>query len=179
MDRFMQDVTAYVPQLRGYAASLTGSLADADDLVQEMLLRVCRHRDQFHEGTNLRAWLHTILRNVFYSTLRRERLMVQDVDGRHAAQLGEAPDQEWRLRFGELLEALDQIKPVQREALTLVVMTGLSYEEAAQVCGCAVGTIKSRINRARDRLAILLDVADSRSHGGRAGWAEHRPTAFL
>lgn len=179
MDTFMRDVTAYIPQLRGYAASLTGSRPDADDLVQEMLLRVCRHRDQFQEGTNLRAWLHTILRNVFYSNRRRERRMVQDVDGRHAAGLAEAPDQEWRLRFGELLEALDEIKPEQRESITLVVMAGLSYEEAAEVCGCAVGTIKSRINRARDRLAVLLDVADSRSHGGRAGWAEHRPTAFL
>ncbi|MDG2520356.1 sigma-70 family RNA polymerase sigma factor [Caulobacter segnis] len=179
MDKFMRDVTAYIPQLRGYAASLTGSLADADDLVQEMLLRVCRHRSQFQEGTNLRAWLHTILRNVFYSRLRRERSMVQDVEGRHAAQLGQAPDQEWRLRFGELLQALDKITPEQREALILVVVSGLSYEEAAEVCGCAVGTIKSRINRARDRLATLLDIADSRSHGGRAGWADHRPTAYL
>lgn len=179
MDDFMDDVVALIPPLRGYALSLTGSTADADDLVQDSLLRVCRFRDRFEPGTNLRAWLYTIVRNTFYTDAVRRRSMVQDVDGRRAAQLASAPDQEWRLRYGELLEALEELPATSREALVLVVATGLTYEEVAEVCGCAVGTVKSRLNRARERLAELLDLDGARPRGGRASWAEHRPCAYL
>ncbi|MET0373876.1 MAG: sigma-70 family RNA polymerase sigma factor [Rhizorhabdus sp.] len=175
----MKEVVSLIPPLRGYALSLTGSPADADDLLQDSLVRVCRFRDQFVPGTNLKAWLYTIVRNAFYTDVVRRRGTVQDVEGRHAAQLAAQPNQEWRLRYAELLEALDELPPTSREALILVVATGLTYEEAAEVCQCAVGTIKSRINRGRERLAELLDLDGVRPKGGRAAWADHRPVAYI
>ncbi len=140
--------------------SLTGSSSDADDLVQDALMRAWRSRDCFVMGTNLKAWLFKIVRNTFYTTAMKRRQMVQDVEGKMAARLACNPEQEWRVQYGELLTAMGRLTPDAREALLLVVASGLSYEEAAQVCGCAVGTLKSRVNRARERLAKLVDRDD-------------------
>jgi RNA polymerase sigma-70 factor (ECF subfamily) len=156
-DAFKDRVVALMPMLRGYAMALTRSSSDADDLVQDTLVRAWRYRSGFQPGTNLEAWLCAILRNCLYSTKTKHRRIVEDVDGRHAAQLSCQPDQEWRLRYSELLEALKLLSAETRDALLLVVGAGLTYEDAAQVCGCAVGTLKSRVHRARAHLAEITD----------------------
>ena len=112
--------------------------------------------DSFEQGTNLRAWLFTILRNTFISMKRKVRREVEDVDGGHAARLVEIPRQEGALELAQFRAALANLPDDQREALVLVGAAGFTYEEAAAICGCAVGTIKSRTFRARRDLARLL-----------------------
>jgi RNA polymerase sigma-70 factor (ECF subfamily) len=147
-----------VPRLRAFAVSLTASADRADDLVQETLVRALSHIDQFRPGTNLRAWLFTILRNQFNSEYRQRRWMTEDPDGIYVGSLKTAAEQGSWLEFQELRAALTQLSPDQREAVILVGASGMSYEEAASICGCAVGTIKSRVNRGRRRLAQLLSI---------------------
>lgn len=156
-DPFRDEVIALIPPLRGYAIALTRSSADADDLVQDALVRAWQFRSGFRVGTNLKAWLYRILRNTFYTQVQKQRATVQDVDGKLAAALSCNPDQEWRIAYDELLEALALLSQDTRDALLLVVAAGLTYEEAAEISGCAVGTMKSRVNRARERLAQLTD----------------------
>ena len=151
---------AAVPSLRAFAISLCGQIDRADDLVQDTLLRALSHLDRFERGTNLNAWLFTILRNLFHSEYRKRRREVEDPDGSYAGRLKVQPEQGSRLDFEDLRAALDKLPHDQREALLLVGASGFSYEEAAAICGCAVGTIKSRVNRARFRLASLLAVDD-------------------
>ena len=147
-----------VPRLRAFAISLCGNVDKADDLVQETLVRALSHLDQFEPGTNMPAWLFTILRNLFRSDYRKRRREVEDDDGSYAESLKSQPEQSGRLEFEELPAALAKLPADQREALILVGASGLSYEEAAQICGCPIGTIKSRVNRARGRLAELLSI---------------------
>ena len=147
-----------VPSLRAFAISLTGNLDRANDLVQETLLRAWANLDRFERGTNLEAWLFTILRNLFHSEYRKRRREVEDANGAFAAKLRTQPDQQTHLDYEDLLTALAKLPPDQREALLLVGAQGMSYEEAAEVCNVPVGTIKSRVNRARNRLAELLDI---------------------
>jgi RNA polymerase sigma-70 factor (ECF subfamily) len=149
---------AAVPGLRAFAMSLCGKLDRADDLVQETLLRALNNIESFEPGTNMSAWLFTILRNLFRSEYRKRRREVEDADGRFSATLKSQPDQPSHMEFEEFRTALAQLPPDQREALILVGASGFSYEEAAQICGSAVGTIKSRVNRARTRLAELLAI---------------------
>jgi len=156
-DVFPDAVIALIPMMRGYAMSLTRSRSEADDLVQDTLVRAWRFRTAYEPGTNLKAWLYKILRNIFYSNHARRRLVVQDADGKLTAQLSCTPQQEWQVEFSDLLRSLDRLTPDTRDALLLIVVAGLSYEEAAEVCGCATGTLKSRVSRARARLAELLD----------------------
>ena len=151
-------VLATVPSLRAFAISLSGNIDRADDLVQETLLRALAHIDSFEPGTNMPAWLFTILRNLFRSEYRKRRREVEDTDGSYAESLKSHPEQGSRLEFQEFKAALAKLPPDQREALILVGASGFSYEEAAAICGCAVGTIKSRVNRARARLAELLSI---------------------
>jgi RNA polymerase sigma-70 factor (ECF subfamily) len=112
--------------------------------------------DRFERGTNLNAWLFTILRNVFYSQHRRTKREVEDPDGSYAAKLRTAPDQQSHLDFEDLRTALAKLPLDQREALLLITAEGMSYDQAAVICGRAVGTIKSRVHRARARLTLLL-----------------------
>ncbi len=149
---------AAVPSLRAFAISLCGQVDRADDLVQDTLLRALSHIDRFERGTNLHAWLFTILRNLFHSEYRKRRREVEDPDGSYAGRLTVLPDQGARLDFEDFRTALAKLPEDQREALLLVGASGFSYEEAATICGCAVGTIKSRVNRARTRLAHLLSM---------------------
>ena len=159
LDDAMRDaMLGAVPRLRAFAISLCGNVDKADDLVQETLLRALSHIDQFEPGTNMPAWLFTILRNLFRSDYRKRRREVEDDDGSYAETLKSQPEQSGRLEFEELPGALAKLPPDQREALILVGASGLSYEEAAQICGCPIGTIKSRVNRARSRLAELLSI---------------------
>lgn len=155
-DRFLDQVTAMLPALRAFGRSLCGDMARADDLVQDTVLKAWTNREQFQSGSNLKAWLFTILRNCYYSELRHRKFEVEDPEGICAAQVAIAPDHDLKLHLRDLSNALQLLPPDQREALILVCATGLSYEETAEVCGCAVGTIKSRIARARDRLVELL-----------------------
>jgi RNA polymerase sigma-70 factor, ECF subfamily len=147
-----------VPNLRAFAISLTGDYHVADDLVQETLLKAWTHRDKFEPGTNLRAWLFTILRNTYFSDFRKRRREVQDVDGEKAALLSTLPEQYGHLDLADFRAALKKLSSDQREALLLVGAEGFSYEEAAEISGCAVGTVKSRVNRARVRLAEIMAV---------------------
>ena len=153
-------VVAFIPQLRAFAWSLSHNSADADDLVQDTLIKAWGARDKFEPGTNLRAWLFTILRNTYYTAVVRRRREVADEDGKHAASLSEAPRQEWSVAMGALQTGLQKLPAEHREALILVGAAGLTYEEAAEICGCAVGTIKSRVSRARSRLLQIMNVAE-------------------
>jgi len=156
---------AAVPSLRAFAISLCGNVDRADDLVQEALLRALANLDSFEPGTNMSAWLFTILRNLFRSEYRKRRREVEDIDGSYAEQLTFSPEQSTRLEINEFREALKALPPEQREALILVGASGFSYEEAARICGCAVGTIKSRVNRARGRLAEILSIEGASDFG--------------
>jgi RNA polymerase sigma-70 factor (ECF subfamily) len=149
---------AAVPSLRAFAISLCGNVDRADDLVQETLLRAWANLGSFQPGTSMSAWLFTILRNLFRTEYRKRRREVEDADGSYAESLMSLPDQNSRLEINEFREALRLLPPEQRESLILVGASGFSYEEAAQICGCAVGTIKSRVNRARTRLAEILSI---------------------
>jgi RNA polymerase sigma-70 factor (ECF subfamily) len=154
-----------VPSLRAFAISLSGNVDRADDLVQETLMRAIANIDSFQPGTNMSAWLFTILRNLFRSEYRKRRREVEDADGSYADTLKSQPEQSGRLEFNEFRIALDKLPPDQREALILVGASGFSYEEAAAICECAVGTIKSRVNRARTRLADLLSIEGAEDFG--------------
>jgi RNA polymerase sigma-70 factor (ECF subfamily) len=147
-----------VPGLRAFAISLCGNVDRADDLVQETLVRALANIDSFQPGTNMSAWLFTILRNHFRSEYRKRRREVEDGEGHYAETLKTQPEQHGQVEFREFRQALKQLPADQREALILVGASGFSYEEAAHICGCAVGTIKSRVNRARTRLAELLAI---------------------
>jgi RNA polymerase sigma-70 factor, ECF subfamily len=154
-----------VPSLRAFAISLTGNFDRADDLVQDTLVRALANIDRFERGTNLNAWLFTILRNLFHSEWRKMKREVEDIDGAYAARLSTIPEQGGRLDLEDFRTALSKLPPDQREALLLVGAQGFAYEDAAQICGVAVGTIKSRVNRARARLANLLAVEDAEDLG--------------
>jgi RNA polymerase sigma-70 factor, ECF subfamily len=158
-------ILAAVPSLRAFAISLCGNVDRADDLVQETLLRALANISSFQPGTNLPAWLFTILRNLFRSEYRKRRREVEDADGSYAETLKAQPSQTSHVEFQEFREALAKVPPDQREALILVGASGFSYEEAAEICGCAVGTIKSRVNRARTRLAQLLNIENPNDFG--------------
>lgn len=148
-----------IPHLRLFARSLTRNFVEADDLVQETMLKALANIDRFEPGTRLRPWLFTIMRNTFYSDLRKRRREVQDVDGEHAARLVQAPRQDSNVDFEDFKQAFAQLHSDHREVLTLIGASGCSYEEAANICGCAVGTIKSRVNRARRRLEEIMNGA--------------------
>jgi RNA polymerase sigma-70 factor, ECF subfamily len=154
-----------VPSLRAFAISMCGNVDRADDLVQEALLRAWANIDSFQPGTNMSAWLFTILRNVFRSEYRKRRREVEDADGSYAESLTSLPEQNSRLEMAEFRNALKLLPSEQREALILVGASGFSYEEAAQICGCVVGTVKSRVNRARSRLAEILSIDGASDFG--------------
>ena len=155
--RWRQDLLSLAPAIRAFAWSISHDAAEADDLVQETLLKAWRGRDSFQPGANLRAWLFTILRNTYYSGLARRRREVADVDGQWAAGLISPANQDWTVSVQELRLAMLRLPPTYREALILVGGAGMTYEEAADICDCAVGTIKSRVSRARERLLWLMD----------------------
>lgn len=160
-DSFREAMLALIPKLRARAIKLVGSNAEADDLVQDTLVRAWRFQNGFAAGTNLSAWMFSILRNEFLNRLPDRRALVQDVDGYFAGRLVAAPHQEWRLRYLELLDALPRLTEEAREALLLVVGANLSYEEAAEVCDCSVTALKQRVHRARIRLGELIDFEDA------------------
>jgi RNA polymerase sigma-70 factor, ECF subfamily len=151
-------IVAAIPSLRAFAVSLSGNLDRADDLVQDTIVRALANIRSFQPGTNLMAWLFTILRNHFRSEYRKRWRELEDRDGGFAEGLKTLPEQDGHVEFEELRQALARLPGDQREALVLVGAAGVPYEEAAKICGCAVGTIKSRAHRGRLRLAELMAV---------------------
>lgn len=155
-----EELPEHLAALRAFALSLTRNASAADDLVQDTIVKAWSNIDKFQRGTNLRAWLFTILRNTFYSDRRKRKREVADPDGTHAASLYDKPAHDGRLAMGDFLRAFDRLSPEHREVLVLVGASGFSYEDAAAMMGVAVGTVKSRANRARARLAEMLQLED-------------------
>lgn len=156
---------AAIPGLRAFAISLCGNVDRADDLVQETLIRALAHINSFEPGTNMAAWLITILRNLYRSEYRKRRREVEDADGKYAENLRSLPQQEGHVEMSEFKEALAKLPHDQREALVLIGALGFSHEEVANICGCAIGTIKSRVNRARNQLAEILSIESPEDFG--------------
>jgi RNA polymerase sigma-70 factor (ECF subfamily) len=176
IDRAFDDgIVTSLPSLHSFAVSLTRSVDQAEDLVQETVLRAISKQELFEPGTNLQAWLFAILRNLFCSACRRAKREVEDADGSYAATLISVPDHENRAMLRDLAAALDKLPEGQRKAIMLVGAEGMSYEAAAQSLGCAIGTIQSRVNRARNRLAELMGLERREQH--RRGAAKHRKSA--
>lgn len=156
-DSFKAELLELVPYLRAFARSLSGRHEGADDLAQEALVKAWQSRDSFVPGTNLKAWLFTILRNQFYSERRRAWRQVPWDSENADAIPGNSDDQGWAAELSDIARALQALPAEQREALILVGAGGFAYEEAAQISNCAVGTVKSRVARARRALIAILD----------------------
>lgn len=154
------ELTTHLGALRAFAISLSRNPSIADDLVQDTVVRAWRSIGSFTPGTNMRAWLFTILRNSYYTHHRKSKREVSDTDGLLAATLSVKPDHDGRMALGDFMDAFRQLPDEQREALILVGASGFAYHEAAEMCGTAVGTIKSRVNRGRQKLIELLDMTD-------------------
>ncbi len=168
-DEFKEQLAQVIPHLRAFGRSLSGNRDTADDLVQETLLKAWAARKRFQAGTNMRAWTFIILRNLFLSQMRRARFKGEWDDVTAAKILAAPAAQDKHVDLGDMQRALLQLPQPQREALILVGAGGFAYEEAAQICGCAVGTIKSRVARGRVALDNLLesnDLPSRRQQGG-------------
>jgi RNA polymerase sigma-70 factor (ECF subfamily) len=151
------EILACLPHLRAFALLLCRNRSTADDLVQDTVVSALSHADQFQPGTNLKGWLTTILRNRYFNELRRlSRKMEIQVDVVGAAG-GASGGQEERLAIRDFKHAFEQLPAEQREALLLVGASGFSYEETAEIIGCAVGTVKSRVSRGRFHLQRMLN----------------------
>ncbi|TWF47799.1 sigma-70 family RNA polymerase sigma factor [Neorhizobium alkalisoli] len=154
------DMLDEVPALRAFARRFHQNGPDAEDLVQDTLMRALANSDKFRAGTKLRSWMFTIMRNRFctkFASSKREMVGIDDdASGRMVTQ----PTQEWSLRGHELEQAISKLPRNQSDALVMVLIDALSYEDAATQLGCAIGTIKSRVNRARHQLAISMGHAD-------------------
>lgn len=152
------EIVAYIPALRVFARSLCRNVVEADDLVQETLVRAIEKIHLFTAGTNLRAWLFTIMRNRFYSNwAKRSRERTGEKDCVSTVPVATADTQIWHLRKLELEQALQQLPVHYRETIMLVTVLGESYQQAAEILGCDIGTIKSRVSRARAALREKLD----------------------
>ena len=154
------ELVAHLGAMRAFAISLTRNSATADDLVQDTIVKAWTNIDKFTDGTNLQAWLFTILRNTYYSSLRKRRREVADPDGIHAQTLFVKPDHDGRLAYADFERAFDQLSPEHREVLILIGASGFSCEEAAEMMSVAVGTVKSRTSRARKRLSELMGLVE-------------------
>lgn len=157
---FRADLLAALPNLRGFAMSLVVNSTRADDLVQETLLKAWKNQDRFMPGTNLIAWLFTIMRNHFYTECRKTKREVEDADGVEAAKIITLPTQEHGIELEKVWAILAKLPPTQREALLLVAGQGMTYQAAAALLGTQTGTMKSRVSRARAFLAEAVGSTD-------------------
>lgn len=162
---FKREMLATLPSLRAFAVSLTGKHDKADDLVQDTVMKAWAKQSSFEMGTNIKAWLFTILRNEFYSQMRKRGREVQDSDGAFTERLSVHPSQYGSMDMQDFKKALAQLPDDQREAVILIGASGFSYEEAAEICDCAVGTMKSRVSRARTRLQTILKISGEADYG--------------
>lgn len=154
------ELVTHLPAVRAFALSLTRNRAVADDMMQDTVLKAWSNMDKFTPGTNMRAWLFTILRNNYYSSRRKLNREVADVDSAFSDKLAVKPDHDGRLQMADFKVAFDQLGDEHREALILVGASGYSYDDAAEMCGVAPGTMKSRVNRARAKLTEMLELDD-------------------
>jgi RNA polymerase sigma-70 factor (ECF subfamily) len=164
---FKQQLAQVIPHLRAFGRSLSGNRDLADDLVQETLMKAWAARKRFQAGTNMRAWTFIILRNLYLSQMRRARFKGEWDDLVADRVLAAPASQDRHVELGDMQRALLQLPQPQREALILVGAGGFAYEEAAEICGVAVGTIKSRVARGRVALESILsggDLASRREH---------------
>ncbi len=170
-EAFRAELAAIIPHLRAFGRSLSGSREAADDLVQETMLKAWAARDRFQAGTSMRAWTFIILRNQFLSEMRRNRFRGEWDDAVADRVLSAPAAQDKQVELADLHRAMSQLPPAQREALILVGAGGFAYEEAAEICGVAVGTIKSRVARARTALEKMLSGGDmpQRQHSDLGG----------
>lgn len=162
---FKRELLATLPNLRAFAVSLSGRHDKADDLVQDTVMKAWAKQDSFELGTNIKAWLFTILRNEFYSQMRKRGREVQDTDGAFTERMAVHPAQYGHMDLADFKKALDGLPADQREAIILIGASGFSYEEAADICNCAVGTMKSRVSRARARLQQVLQISGEADYG--------------
>ena len=162
---FKRELVQLIPHLRAFARTLCGDPAAADDLAQDAMMKAWDARASFQMGTNMKAWLFTILRNEFYSQMRKRGREIQDSDGAFTERMAVHPSQYGILDLGDFKKALDRLPDDQREAIILIGASGFSYEEAAEICRCAVGTMKSRVSRARTKLQELLKVEGEVDYG--------------
>ncbi len=162
---FKREMLAALPNLRAFAISLIRSRDRADDLVQDTIMKAWAKQESYQPGTNMRAWLVTILRNEFYSQIRKSGREVQDTDGAYTSRLSVPPEQHGSVDLHDFRQALEKLPDDQREAILLIGASGFAYEEAAEICGCPVGTIKSRVSRARMRLQELLGIESENEFG--------------
>lgn len=160
MAQFKRELTEVVPHLRAFARGLCGRADMADDLVQEALLKAWAARDRFEPGTSLRAWTFVILRNVYLTDMRRNRFRGEYDEGVAERILTAPAGQEQPIHLSDMHRALLSLQSERREALLLVGAGGFSYEEAAEICSCAVGTIKSRVGRARATINAMLEKGE-------------------
>lgn len=163
---FKRELVETLPHLRAFARGLSGRPDFADDLVQEAAIKAWAARERFEPGTSMKAWTFTILRNHYLSELRRSRRQTDLDEGAVERMLVMNPDQEGGLHLGDMEQALLKLPPERREAVLLVGAGGFTYEEAAEICDCAVGTMKSRVARARAELARLLNEEPATPTGG-------------
>ena len=152
------ELAKLLPELRVFAISLTRNRATADDMMQDTALKAWTNMDKFEVGTNMRAWLFSILRNTYFSSRRKLKREVADVDNAYSDSLSVKPEHDGKLQMRDFKAAFDQLADEHREALLIVGASGFSYEDAAAICGVAPGTMKSRVNRARARLKDLLQL---------------------
>jgi RNA polymerase sigma-70 factor (ECF subfamily) len=170
---FERELIAHIPHLRAFARFVTQNGDQANDLVQDTIVRALRAQHQYQPGTNFKAWTFTILRNLHVNNLRRRHVKTESIEDGALDIYAVSPDQHAKLEFQELRRALTKLSREHREVLILVGASGFQYEEAAVICKCAVGTIKSRLSRARNELYKLLlgeeNVTVARGNGGEPG----------
>lgn len=154
---FHKELTAAIPHLRAFARTLCGNRDRADDLAQETLMKAWAARERYVAGTSFRAWTFTILRHHYFGELRRERFVGEYDEGMAETVLNTQGEQESQLEATDVLRALATLPDAQREVLILMAVGSVSYEEIAEICGVAVGTVKSRIARARAALSAVLE----------------------
>ena len=162
---FKRELLATLPSLRAFAVSLSGRHDRADDLVQDTMMKAWAKQDSYQMGTNIKAWLFTILRNEFYSQMRKRGREVQDTDGAFTERMSVHPSQYGVLDMSVFKKDLDPLPPVHFEAVILIGASGCSFDEAAEICHCAVGTMKSRVSRARTRLQDVLKISGEADYG--------------
>ncbi len=178
--QFSQEIVSFIPHMRAFARMITQSHDKAADLVQDTIVRALKAEHQFTPGTNLKAWLFTILRNLHVNNLRRNKIRFDSIEDGALEYFAVAASQDSHLELQEMRRCMTKLSREHREILILVGASGFSYEEAAAVCGCAVGTIKSRLSRGRQELYNLMmhgDEGARKSLSARTKAARLRDTA--
>jgi len=165
---FRELLIAALPHMRAYGRSLTGSADQADDLVQDTALRLLGAQEQYREGTNFRAWAIASLRNRFIDIRRRARFHGGSIEDIDTSLFAQQPSQETVVYFEQTAREFWRLSPAHREIITMIGINGMSYEQVAKVLGCPIGTVRSRLARARDELQSAIDGKDVERGSSRA-----------